>query len=123
MKNQVLNFILIGLVSNLFFAEPTLAQISRKGTPPSEVYSNLENINNLPIIIMEKFDIDKLIEEDKIAENKIKKPFRFAKAFDVNINVKNEGLLEILPNNDKLWRLRIKSPGAYSSCFPKKTPN
>jgi len=28
--------------------------------------------------------------------------------------VKKEGLLEILPNNDKLWRLIIKSPGAYS---------
>ncbi|NQU81506.1 MAG: trypsin-like peptidase domain-containing protein, partial [Bacteroidetes bacterium] len=63
---------------------------------------------------MEKFDINKLIEEDKIEENIINKPFRFAKAFDVNINLKKEGLLEILPNNDKLWRLIIKSPGAYS---------
>ncbi|MQY79165.1 MAG: hypothetical protein GH151_08225 [Bacteroidetes bacterium] len=70
MKNQVLNFILIGLVSNLFFAEPALAQISRIGKPPSEKYSNLKKFNN---------------------------PFRFAKAFDVNINVKKEGLLEILP--------------------------
>jgi len=97
MKNQVLNFILIGLVSNVFFAETTLAQISRKGTPPSEKYSNLKKINNLPIIIMGKFDIDKFIEKDKIEEDKINKPFRFAKAFDVNINVKKEGLLEILP--------------------------
>jgi hypothetical protein len=63
---------------------------------------------------MEEFDIDKLIEEDKLPENRVKKPFRFAKAFDVDINVKEEGLLEILPNNDRLWRLRIKSPGAYS---------
>lgn len=102
MKNQVLNFILIGLVSNLFFAEPTLAQISRIGKHPSEKYSNLEKINNLPVIIMEEFDIDKLIEEDKLPENRINKPLRFAKAFDVNINVKEEGLLEILPNNDKL---------------------
>lgn len=46
---------------------------------------------------MEKFDIDKLIEEDKIEEGKINRPFRFAKAFDVNINVKKEGLLEIPP--------------------------
>jgi hypothetical protein len=98
MKNQVLNFILIGLVSNLFYAEPILAQISRKVTPPSEVYSNLETINNLSIIIMEKFDIDKLIEEDKLPENRINKHLRFAEAFDVNINVKKEGLLEILPN-------------------------
>jgi len=114
MKNQILNFILIGLFSNLFFAEPTLAQISIIGKPSSEKYSNLEKINNLPVIIMEEFDIDKLIEEDKLPENRINKPLRFAKAFDVNINVKEEGLLEILPNNDKLWRLRIKSPGAYS---------
>jgi len=63
---------------------------------------------------MEEFDIDKLIEEDKLPENRINKPLRFAKAFDVNIDVKEEGLLEILPNSDKLWRLRIKSPGAYS---------
>ena len=114
MKNQILNFLLIVLFSNLFFTEPTLAQISRIGKPPSEKYSNLEKINNLPIIVMEKFDINKLIEEDKIEENIINKPFRFAKAFDVNINLKKEGLLEILPNNDKLWRLIIKSPGAYS---------
>jgi len=102
MKNSVINFLLFALVSNLFFAGSAIAQISREGTLPSEIYSNLENINNLPIIIMEKFDIDKFIEEIKIEEVKINKPFRFAKAFDVNINVKNEGLLEILPNNDKL---------------------
>jgi len=35
MKNKILTFILIGLFSNLFFAEPTLAQISRIGKPPS----------------------------------------------------------------------------------------
>jgi len=114
MKNLVINFLLIGLVGNIFFAESAIAQISREGTPTSEIYSNLENINNLPIIIMEEFDIDKLIEEDKLPENRIKKPLRFAKAFDVDIDVKEEGLLEILPNNDKLWRLRIKSPGAIS---------
>jgi len=114
MKNSVINFLLFALVSNLFFAGSAIAQISRGGTPPSEIYSDLENINNLPVIIMEEFDIDKLIEEDKLPENGINKPLRFAKAFDVNINVKEKGLLEILPNNDKLWRLRIKSPGAYS---------
>lgn len=90
MKNSVINFLLFALVSNLFFAGSAIAQISREGTPTSEIYSNLENINNLPIIIMEEFDIDKLIEEDKLPENRIKKPFRFAKAFDVNINVKKK---------------------------------
>jgi len=114
MKNSVINFLIFGLACNPFFTGSAIAQISRVGTPPSEIYSNLEDINNLPVIIMEEFDIDKLIEEDKLPENRINKPLRFAKAFDVNINVKEEGLLEILPNNDKLWRLRIKSPGAYS---------
>src|SRR4030042_3382135 len=114
MKNLIINFLFFSLISNLFFAGSIVAQITKGGTPFSETYSNLENINNLPIIIMEKFDIDKLIEEDKLPENRINKPFRFAKAFDVNINVKEEGLLETLPNNNNVWRLRIKSPGAYS---------
>jgi len=73
MKNSVIIFLLFGLVSNLFFTGSAIAQISRGGTPPSEIYSDLENINNLPVIIMEEFDIDKLIEEDKLPENRINK--------------------------------------------------
>jgi len=48
MKNSVINFLLFALVSNLFFAESAIEYISREGAPPSEIYSNLENINNLP---------------------------------------------------------------------------
>jgi hypothetical protein len=50
MKNSVINFLLFGLVSNLFFAGSAIAQIYRGGTPPSEIYSDLENINNLPVL-------------------------------------------------------------------------
>ncbi len=110
MKNPVINFLLLGFVGNIFFAESAIAQISREGTPPSEIYSNFENINNLPIIIMEEFDIDKLIEEDKLPENRINKHLRFTKAFDVDIDVKEEGLLEILPNNNKQSKILAIQP-------------
>ncbi len=53
MKNSAIIFLLFALVSNPFFTGFAIAQISRGGTPPSEIYSDLENINNLPVIIYE----------------------------------------------------------------------
>ncbi|HEY3295092.1 MAG TPA: serine protease [bacterium] len=39
---------------------------------------------------------------------------RFALAMDVNLNLGNSGVWSTLPNGDRVWRLRISSPQAYS---------
>jgi lysyl endopeptidase len=81
---------------------------------PSEQGRNLETLNHLPQKLMPTFDINQMKEEDKEQEGKIDKPFRFAKVFDVNINIKAEGLSETIDNQGTIWRLRIKSIGAFS---------
>jgi hypothetical protein len=54
-----------------------------------------------------------MLEEDSINQG-ITKPLRFAKSFDVNYSLNNSGLWERLDNGDKVWRLGIISPGAFS---------
>ncbi len=100
-KFILLTFILLVTTLNLF------SQISEGGKPISFQY-NLKA--DFPIIEMPEFDVNELLKEDSI--NPL--PFRFAKTFSVNYDVKNSGKCETLPNGDKIWRIGFKSSGAYS---------
>lgn len=62
---------------------------------------------------MPSFDVETMLKEDSIDQLE-SKPFRFAKGFDVSFSINNSGKWEILDNGDRIWRLGIKSPGAYS---------
>jgi len=90
------------------------AQITKHGVIRSKDNYNLKHSNKLPIISLPYFDVQQLIEEDKKNEKHSNKPFRFAKAFDVNIDIKKDGLEEEIPNSGNIWRLKVKSSGAYS---------
>jgi hypothetical protein len=56
-------------------------------------------------------DVPALMAEDEKTGND---PYRFAAAIDVALNLKNSGRWDTLPGGDRLWRLRIVSPGAFS---------
>lgn len=63
---------------------------------------------------MPAFDINEMLQEDDINNTLKTKPYRFAKSFELDLNFDNSGVWDILPNNDKIWRLKLKSENAYS---------
>ena len=93
---------------------PLFSQIQKLRQIPSEQFKSLRKSDNIPIIVMPKFDINKLLLEDKESEGHFDKPLRFAIAFDTIIDIKKEGLAEVLDNNNKIWRIKILSQGAHS---------
>lgn len=72
--------------------------------------------HKVQIYSLPKFDVNKLIAEDKANENKAK-PYRFAKTFNIYITPWIAGTWDTLPNGDKIWRITFRSNGAYSLHF------
>ena len=89
------------------------AQISEKGTPISFT-APVAELSKVPIIIMPTFDVKILLQEDSIMDTSFYKSVRFAKPFKVDIDLKTQGLKEIIKETGTIWRLRIKSEGAFS---------
>jgi len=104
---------LVTLILLLNVSLKTNGQMSIGGTPRTISEKSLLKISELPFVTMPSFDVATMIKEDSIDQKK-SKPFRFAKGFDVSLSINNSGKWEILDNGDKIWRLGIKSPGAYS---------
>ncbi|MDP6684659.1 MAG: T9SS C-terminal target domain-containing protein, partial [Candidatus Marinimicrobia bacterium] len=61
---------------------------------------------------MEPIDIQALLEEDQEAGKDV--PFRFGYGIEVDFDLGSSGTWEELENGDRVWRLAIKSPNAYS---------
>lgn len=111
MKKNTLFFLVC-----IFSCHLLSAQISQRGTPKSFYYTNLtipseeiplQNINSNFI------DVNELeIEDLKDEINGL--PPRFAIPLDVQLNLKNSGIWNKLPNGDRLWRLKIISHKALS---------
>ncbi len=109
MKNFIINLTLI------FCSITLVAQVQYGGLPLSKQATYLKN-KVVPIIEMPTFDVQKMLEEDK--EINVKgNPFRFGKEFEVDFGIENSGTWETLPNGDKLWRLTVYSPNAFSLNF------
>lgn len=66
------------------------------------------------LIKMPSFDKEAMLREDSINEQNKGGSIRFAKQFEVNLNLQNSGEIKALPNNRNLWMLTIVSDEAYS---------
>ncbi len=101
-------FWLLVLVS---VAVSTQAQVSAGGTPASfgKVYIG----DDMPVATMPPVDVATLMAEDE-TRNVKGNAFRFGKAMDVDFNLANSGQWHTLKNGDRIWRMGIKSSGAYS---------
>ena len=102
----------IGLLLLAFFVfdAAAIAQISMGGQPISfqkTLSPNIETAKTPPV------DFQRLLAEEE-AEKDEAIPFRFGEPFDVYYTLSNSGNWETLQNGDRVWRLRIESPGAYS---------
>lgn len=87
------------------------AQISVAGTPYSFSY-NMES--QFPTVTMPSFDVNALLEQDRLESAYKDIPPRFGNLFEVSLGFNNSGLWRTLDNGNKVWQLGIKSPGAYS---------
>jgi hypothetical protein len=88
----------------------TSAQVSAGGKPMS---FSLSLTSAVPAERMASIDVAGLLLEDSI-EAELGLPFRFGYPLDVNLGLDNSGAWDVLPNGDKIWRLQIDCPGAYS---------
>ncbi len=90
----------------------SLAQISQPSTPKSFLYDHLDK--DVPVEVMKDFDVQSLKEEDLALDTIKDIPPRFGHNLYVDINMEKNGKWEVLENGDKIWRLDISSPGAYT---------
>lgn len=103
---------LIFLFFLLFSSISLFSQISHGGTPYS--FGNKDVKEEIDYSIMDKIDFEKLAIEDAIEDNDPDIPWRFGKDIPVDINLKNSGTWDLLPNGDRIWRHEIISYGASS---------
>jgi len=88
------------------------AQIAIEKAPPSFNKNMMETVvtHQLPA-----FDVQAMIAEDEVTKGE--GPLRFGKRHEVNMNPKQHGTWERLPNGDRIWRMTFYSPDAYSLNF------
>lgn len=102
--------LLIGLIS---FSVKIQAQISYGGKP---LFKDGGAKTQLSLLRLPKFEnISKSAIENESSSTNVKlKHARYAYLFNVDYNIHNDGVWEQLPDGRKVWRLAIKSEGAYS---------
>ncbi|MCZ6597337.1 MAG: IPT/TIG domain-containing protein, partial [Planctomycetota bacterium] len=85
------------------------AQLTAGGTPPSLIHSLAAEV---PTVDLEPLDVETLLAEDALAGKN--EPFRFGDVIDVELGLDDSGVWETLPDGGRVWRLRIRSDGAFS---------
>jgi len=88
-------------------------QISQGGYPFSFQNSSFVK-SDLAVKQMPAVDLNRLMAEDLVNDLDKEIPWRFGENFYVAYNPDNSGSWDILPGGDKLWRLGIRCPGAYT---------
>ncbi len=88
------------------------AQIAIEKTPHS---FNKNLIEHAPTHQLPAFDVQAMLAEDEVTKGE--GPLRFGKRHKVDMNPKEHGTWERLPNGDRIWRITFYSPEAYSLNF------
>lgn len=88
------------------------AQVSRPGQPRS--FSWVEAKQGLAFETMAPFDAAALIAEDQLLDTIKNIPWRFGHSIQVGFDLANSGSWHVLENGDRVWRLGIKSAGAFA---------
>ncbi len=104
MKNFFLKYCLF------IYCSMALCQISNYSIPKSFLLEFSDSINS---IYTDQVDIYDLNQQDEL-DIKNGLPFKFGHSFDVDINFFDLATLDFLPNGDKIYRIEINSPNAFS---------
>lgn len=99
----------------VIWASPVFSQISQGGTPRSfSIQLDSKQAAQVPVIQMIDVDVDSLRAEDAINDPLKDRPWRFGENLFVDIDVKSDGHVTLMPNGDKIYRVSIYSPEAVS---------
>lgn len=95
---------------------PAIGQVSFGGHPAG--LDRAMGLPDAPVVEMPAVDAEALKAEDAIrAEQGIKGPYRFGFNHHVDLGLENSGVWHTLSNGDRVWRLGVRCPGAYSINF------
>jgi len=98
-----------------FLSTAVQAQISHGGTPRSfDPAKSIYFQAKVPEFQMVYVDVPALRAEDAINDPLKDRPWRFGENLFVDIDVKADGALTLLPNGDKIYRVTVYSPDAVS---------
>ena len=70
----------------------------------------------MPVLAFAKPDLTQIHLENQ-QRDKNGSLYRFAFTSEVEVNTNNSGMWSNLPNGDKVWRLKVKYPGAQALSF------
>lgn len=95
----------------MLIAGSSHSQINIGGKP----MSSLMDLNTaFASVTLPAFDVQKMLDEDKITEQVQDMPTRYAKVFETDYSLANSGTWEQLSDGSRIWRLAIQSNGAVS---------
>ena len=105
---------IVTIVSALLIGASSYAQLTDLGGPKtfSSKYDNF--VDRIPEKTMPSFDLQTQLDEDAINNANKSAPYRFGYEHIVNFSLQNEGVWKVLSNGDKIWMIKLTSPGALS---------
>jgi len=103
--------VLAAVLTVLLVSQSSFAQLSQGGTPPSFDRTLAAGVSTE---VMRAVDVDLLLAEDEVDQGLGGIPFRFGDPIDVNLGLDNAGDWQTFANGDRIWILKVESPGAYS---------
>jgi hypothetical protein len=98
------------LLIGALLSAPVTAQLTVETDSPSQALAGLAT--DVPTFDMPELDIERLLAEDALPIKGI--PYRFGEEFPVDFDLKQLGLVDVLPDGGHVYRLRIASAGAFS---------
>jgi len=105
-------FILLGVL--LILNNTVFGQLSIKGTPLGLIPEIRVRLSTPVFVQMKEFNVDALIEEDRMLDTILDNPYRFGENLYVDLNPENSGIWDTLNDGSRLWRLGIVSKNALS---------
>ena len=101
------------LISLLLLRLAGFSQISQGGLPLS--FQNPQGLSvTVPLETMQAVDVNRLVSEDSLNDIHKDVPWRFGENIAVDLGLNNSGHWDVLSNGDRIWRLGIACPGAFS---------
>jgi lysyl endopeptidase len=88
------------------------AQLSFGGEPWAR-----ERAGEVPVVTFHGVDVEAMLAEDAARAADGNKRLRFGKNHAADLTLGNSGLWETFPNGDRVWRLTLVCPNAYSVNF------
>jgi lysyl endopeptidase len=71
-------------------------------------------VSRVPVMVMPAFDPDEFIRQEKALVERMLKPMIFAKPFNLSVEPSKDGAWTTLADGTKVWRVAMRSGGAYS---------